>query len=1103
MRVSLSFALRALPLLLAGVVLLALFQVHGAIVRKALRLLGIDSVEPTVLMVADGCGHSAWLPPALAVMADQSASALQSDCAAGGQALVLMPKPGEGVLFLNGEPASGFMVGSRLAWFPSVRWRPGLNLLSAWPADALMRFPLQARGAEEAIGQLHVTRNMLASPRSAENARGLLLAYDLKLVAVVAEPNQQPASEPGLHESPSGRRLELARDREGMVAVKAEACLPDGHPLLHDASMLPGTELLGRLFTAIAIGPPRLASDMAWRHLPRVTVGERETEGRCTPVRTAFKVEQGEVRLNKTGDFLDRAGDRLRISGFGETLRYLGPTPQHVEADALEWTGTGEPKAQRQPLAILQRDVTQKALPTAGAAAYSSVPPITASASTSAESRRGLLAALADLRHLLPPVWTATAWALAAAAPAALILWALRRGWPLPRPPRLQSAHTGLVALLAFMAGFALQPVLLHLTYLFVRSLGFLSLAGVQMPSVSLGDVSAQIALCAALLVVPILRGAGAPAGGRLHKFTATIAAVTAVALLAAGLVGHRALTLLQVSPRVLVAELPDGLLLDGVADDPAVQTVALLLLLGIWGAGCLVLFWTATYWLFRVTVPAAPVIGAAIGAGLLLFALPLTQGVGGLAWVAAFWFSDGDPMARSMTTGLWLGDLAVALVTVSSGSFVVLVVVVMLRAFREVAAAMLPTATATRLRRALRARWLLLAALIIVGPTIDRSWAEPQVLHASTYQLMSFFQAFGALLAVLVPLAAAQEHEAGRLQPAVGPAVSPFLLPSSVLGLMSATFAGYLSLWNREPLAVALVMVAGWATFVHLILDRRRIVPAVPASDLAQKLATHVAESRLLKLRFGNVEKLFAEGRASASHLHTQRAEIEKSQRVLDSMLGMSQDAARRQLFFYGPAETPLGNGTRAALAGIAIGLCLQLLVQFQWASVADSSQNTWITALGKFVVVDPQYLVITNNGSGSRVLALLGELLNAMAVWAIAGFLFGYVFHLIRGRDGFVRAAVFGAGIVVPYLLSQALVSGTAGVPLQTLLRVMPLLMFLLAVGALLFDGAQLRRSGVSVAKLPEIYGVRTSVGYLSFAGLLAGVQPLLDLLGWLTGK
>ncbi len=63
------------------------------------------------------------------------------------------------------------------------------------------------------------------------------------------------------------------------------------------------------------------------------------------------------------------------------------------------------------------------------------------------------------------------------------------------------------------------------------------------------------------------------------------------------------------------------------------------------------------------------------------------------------------------------------------------------------------------------------------------------------------------------------------------------------------------------------------------------------------------------------------------------------------------------------------------------------------------------------------------------------------------------------------------------------------------------MPLFVVLLAVGALFFDGATLRREGVSIAKLPDMYGLRTSVGYLSFAGALAGIQPLLDLLGWLT--
>lgn len=1099
MRVSLRFVWRALPLLLAGVVLLALLQVHGAIVRQALRLTGIGSAAPTVLMVSDGCGHSTWLPPMLEALAGDTASKLQADCATSGEALVLMPKSAEGVLFVNGEPASGGLAAGRLAWFTNLRLRPGLNALSAWPADELLRYPMAARGAEGAMQQLTVMTNLWQDPAA---ARGLMQIADLQMTVVLAEPVKPSEAMRRQEDDARDRRLELKRDEQGTVTVHAEACLPDSHPLLRDKVPLPGPDLLGSLFAAMVIGPPRPANDLAWRRLPRVEVGGRAAGAHCTPVQTTFEVEHGEVGLIKSNDFLDREGDQLLLKGFGDALHLMGRAPRRVEADTLEWSGAAQ---QRDGvLVILERAAFRKSALTEGATAASTAAPSAASSAATAERRPGLLVALADLRHLLPSAWTATAWALAAAAPAALVLWALRRGWPVPRPARMQAAHTGLLALLAFMAAFALQPVLLQLSRMFVRAFGILNLAGVAMPGVPFGDLSAPIALCAALLVVPILRGAGAPPGGWLLKAAANSAAVVAMALLLAALLAHGALQLLPFNLHALLADFPSRWLLGPLGDTAPDRGTTLVLLLGAWGAIGLVLFWTATYWLFRIVVPAGPVIGAAVGAGLLLFALPLTQGVADLAWVAgAAGLGEGDPSTRVMVPGLWFGDPAIALISMSSGAFVVLIVVVLLRAFREIAATMLPPATADRLRQVLRLRWLLLAALVIVWPMVDRSWAQAQTLHSTTFRLMAFFQAFGALLAVLVPLAAAQEHEAVRPLPGAGAgaAASPFTLPPALLGLMAATFAGYLSLWSREPLAVALVMVAGWATFLHVILDRRRAIPPLPVPGLAQKLAAHTAESRLLKSRRASVDKLFADGKASAAHLHAQRTEIQKAQRVLDQALGMPQDDARRSLFSHGPGKTPLDNARRAALAGVAVGLVLQLLVQFQWADTAKAT-NAWITALGKFIVVDPQYRVIVDS-TGSRVLNFCGELLNAMAIWAIAGFLFGYVFHLIRGRDGFVRAAVFGMGITIPYLLSQALVSGPSGVPVQALLRVAPLLVFLLAVGALMFDGAKLRSGGVGIARLPEIYGLKTSVGYLSFAGLLAGVQPLLDLLGWLSGK
>jgi hypothetical protein len=100
-------------------------------------------------------------------------------------------------------------------------------------------------------------------------------------------------------------------------------------------------------------------------------------------------------------------------------------------------------------------------------------------------------------------------------------------------------------------------------------------------------------------------------------------------------------------------------------------------------------------------------------------------------------------------------------------------------------------------------------------------------------------------------------------------------------------------------------------------------------------------------------------------------------------------------------------------------------------------------------------------------------------------------------------LRAAVFGIAVAVPYVLSQALTAPAAGIPIETAIRVAPVLAFLMIIGTLVFDGAVLQREGVGRAKLLEVYGLKASVGYVSFAGALAAVQPILDLLDWVVQR
>jgi hypothetical protein len=207
-----------------------------------------------------------------------------------------------------------------------------------------------------------------------------------------------------------------------------------------------------------------------------------------------------------------------------------------------------------------------------------------------------------------------------------------------------------------------------------------------------------------------------------------------------------------------------------------------------------------------------------------------------------------------------------------------------------------------------------------------------------------------------------------------------------------------------------------------------------------------------------------------------------------------MPVDEAKRRLLGLGLGVSPLRNGLVGAGAGLAVAALFQMVLPIDFRPASTGEAPAWLGILSA-VIVDPGFRPVTAADT-SRLLAVVSELLNAMAIWVFLGFMFGISFHRIRGSDGFAKAVVFGTGIAVTFLVSQALIARGDGVPLGTLGRLLPIFAFLILIGTLIFDGRSLRRQGVSLAQLPELYGMRASVGYMSFAGALAGLQPLLNL-------
>ncbi len=80
------------------------------------------------------------------------------------------------------------------------------------------------------------------------------------------------------------------------------------------------------------------------------------------------------------------------------------------------------------------------------------------------------------------------------------------------------------------------------------------------------------------------------------------------------------------------------------------------------------------------------------------------------------------------------------------------------------------------------------------------------------------------------------------------------------------------------------------------------------------------------------------------------------------------------------------------------------------------------------------------------------------------------------------------------VPFMIGIAVNPGLVAKATQPLLLLAPFVLFLLILGALVFDGWTLHALDVGFSKLAELYGFKTTLGYASVAGVIASVQPLL---------
>jgi hypothetical protein len=245
----------------------------------------------------------------------------------------------------------------------------------------------------------------------------------------------------------------------------------------------------------------------------------------------------------------------------------------------------------------------------------------------------------------------------------------------------------------------------------------------------------------------------------------------------------------------------------------------------------------------------------------------------------------------------------------------------------------------------------------------------------------------------------------------------------------------------------------------------------------------------------------------------------MEVIRRGNERALGGSFVQARSALLNFGPDTDAAANGLRGAAAGLVFAILMQVFAvaagQTAISPTGSPARNLMSAAVS--AVNGAQYNISTvarsdvkksdhsyggngatrvagygqglNNAGGYGVLNFFCAVLNSFFFWTLMGFLFGFAFDRIRGADGFSKGLAFGSGVAGVFLIEHLLTPSPGATAPLTLV---PIFAFFVITGPLVFDASTVTKRGLDVARLADIYGVRTTLGYISFAGLLASFAP-----------
>jgi len=306
------------------------------------------------------------------------------------------------------------------------------------------------------------------------------------------------------------------------------------------------------------------------------------------------------------------------------------------------------------------------------------------------------------------------------------------------------------------------------------------------------------------------------------------------------------------------------------------------------------------------------------------------------------------------------------------------------------------------------------------------------------------------------------------------------FQLSGGELQLGALLFAWYVSGHSGSLLFIPIPFLIAWYMFRRwLLVTAREQIPS-SASVLSKLLDERRARARSEDVEKGLNKKL-SEGELKLSEYRARLSEAQEEARTASARLVIDTGGAAPHVLSKGPENGPYANARIAGLYGFLISVPFQVITLYGFVQRPYTN----------FPILEFTYALVFS-----------------VTTWVLMAAVFGYFYHLIRGRNGFEKALCFSLATVLP-TLPLHLIAGESVVNRAQLLDVVQVVAFVLVLALVAFDFRTLHKQHRNWRDLLTLYGFASaaygSTIVIAIASSLASKEilpKLWSIFEWLTG-